>query len=293
MVLPLLFGALFVAGCARPVEDRTKAEKKINASHKRALNLAKPEKNDPYWQSAYAAVQKDPSLAQTAVDRSASAPLPKLVRGSHLEKKLLLTFDDGPHPASTLGLLKILHDEGVPATFFVIGKMVEKRPDLLRAIQKAGQTIANHTFSHVTMIRLPEDEQRTEYRANNDIVRKITGQGMTFCRPPGGDYDASTIRAAQAEGLTTVLWTDDPGDFANPGDGIVLDRSLKRLSNGGVILLHDGSVNTLDTLRELIHEAKARGFTFVSPRQMLDDLGGPIPPSVARERPESKTVAER
>lgn len=245
------------------------------AAHRAKLNLAKEENGDLYWQEARDEVYKTPEelLAQDAGERRRSMPLPKLVRGSHRDKTLLLTFDDGPHASSTLPLLKILADEHVPATFFVIGKMVERRPDLLRAIAKAGHTIGNHTFSHVTLPRLPEDEIQTEYRANDDIVRKVTGQRMRFCRPPGGDYDAKTIRAAEAEGLTTVLWTDDPGDFANPGDGIVLDRTLRRLSNGGVILLHDGSPNTLDVLRELIHEARARGFTFTTPQAMADGIG--------------------
>lgn len=266
----LLFAAL-ASGCARPVEKRTAVEKRRIAAHRASINAAKEETGDPYWQAARAEVYKTPEqlLAQDAGEN-----LPKLVRGPHGTRSLLLTFDDGPHPQSTLPLLKILADEGVPATFFVIGKMVEKRPDLLRAIAKAGHTIGNHTFSHVTLPKLSPDEQRTEYRANDDLVQKITGRRMAFCRPPGGDYDANTIRAAQAEGLTTVLWTDDPGDFANPGDGIVLDRTLKRLSNGGVILLHDGSPNTLDVLRELIHEAKARGFTFTTPQAMVDGLGG-------------------
>ena len=274
---PAVLFALFVSvtGCARPLEERTAREKRINAFHRTKLNTAKEEKNDPYWLQAREEVYRTPEelLAQDARERGQDEPLAKLVRGTHREKSLLLTFDDGPHAASTLPLLKILAEEHVPATFFVIGKMVERRPDLLRAIARAGHTIGNHTFSHVTLPRLPEEEIRTEYRANNEIVRKVVGQTMRFCRPPGGDYDAATIRAAQAEGLTTVLWTDDPGDFANPGDGIVLDRTLKRLSNGGVILLHDGSPNTIDVLRELIHEARARGFEFTTPQAMVEGVG--------------------
>ncbi len=281
----LLF-ALLAAGCARPVEKRTFAEKKVLATHRAKLNLAKEEKDDPYWQAAREEVYKTPEqlLAQDASERRRGQPLAKLVRGSHRAKTLLLTFDDGPHPTSTPAHQKILRDENVSATFFVIGKMVEKRPDLLRAIAQAGHTVANHTFSHVTLPKLPFDDQRTEYRANNEIVEKVVGQKMRFCRPPGGDYDADTIRAAQAEGLTTVLWTDDPGDFANPGDGIVLDRTLKRLSNGGILLLHDGSPNTLDVLRELIHEARARGYEFTTPQEMVDQVGDLRKPPLTAKR---------
>lgn len=264
------------------------------------LNLAKEEKNDPYWQAAAVEVAREPEDVLAHAASIVPPPLGRFVRGSHLKKKLLLTFDDGPHPQSTPLLLRMLHDEKVPATFFVIGKMAEKRPDLILAIKQAGQTLANHSFSHVTLSKLSPEDQRIEYRANNDLVKKLTGIQMRFCRPPGGDLTNVTIRAGQDEGLTTVLWTDDPGDFANPGDGIVLDRTLKRLSNGGVILLHDGSPNTIDVLRELIHEAKARGFSFATPQEMLDDLSelgvpgtGRASKSFVAEREAARGEAER
>ncbi len=287
----VICSSLAAAGCARPVEERTASEKKVRAAHRRTLNLAKEEKNDPRWQEAAAEVAREPEdiLARTTSDTS--QPLGRLVRGSHLKKKLLLTFDDGPHSKSTPVLLRILHEEKVPATFFVIGKMAVKRPDLIQAIHQAGQTLANHSFSHVTLSKLSPEDQRIEYRANNDYVKKLTGVQMRFCRPPGGDLTSATIRAGQDEGLTTVLWTDDPGDFANPGDGIVLDRTLKRLSNGGVILLHDGSPNTMAVLRELIHEAKERGFSFATPQEMVRDLGELQNP-VAAQAPRS-LLAER
>lgn len=255
---------LILFGCAKPIEERTAHEKRVNLEHREMLNLAKEETKDPFWQTAKAELAENPPML--------AAPMTKLIRGPRDNKALLLTFDDGPHPLSTLKLLKILSDEHVPATFFVIGKMAEKHPDLVRAIVRDGHTLANHTFSHVTLPNFSFADQRTEYRANNELIEKISGVRMRFCRPPGGDYNDNTLVAAKAEGLTTVLWTDDPGDFANPGDGIILDRTLKKLSNGGIILLHDGSANTLDTLREFIHEARERGFTFTTPQEMVDGL---------------------
>jgi peptidoglycan-N-acetylglucosamine deacetylase len=257
------------------------------ATHKTAINSAKEEKNDPYWQAAQREVYKTPEnlLAQDAAERHRNTPLPKLIRGSHRLKSLLLTFDDGPHPRSTPELLKILEEEKVPATFFVIGKMAEKHPELVKAIAKGGHTVANHSFSHVTLTKFPRDDIRTEYRANNDLVEKIIGKKMEFCRPPGGDYDADVIRAAEDEGLTTVLWTDDPGDFANPGDQVVLERTLKRLSNGGILLMHDGSPNTIDVIKVIINEARRRGFTFVSPETMVAELGDLRKAPVSSRRP--------
>src|SRR5207244_3919713 len=100
------------------------------------LNLAKEEKGDSYWQAAAAEVGKEPEEVLTRAASATRPQLARLIRGSHLKKKLLLTFDDGPHPRSTPVLLRMLHQEKVPATFFVIGKMAEKRPDLVVAIHQ-------------------------------------------------------------------------------------------------------------------------------------------------------------
>jgi len=142
--------------------------------------------------------------------------------------------------------------------------MVEKHPELLKAIAADGHTIGNHTFSHVTLTKIPVADIQVEYRANNDIVKKTIGQNMKFCRPPGGDYDSDVIHAAEACGLTTVLWTDDPGDYANPGDNVIEERTLAKLTNGGIILLHDGVKETLDVLPQIIAYAKKKGFSFVT-----------------------------
>lgn len=280
----------FLSGCVKPIEERTAREKKVMSAHRQRINLAKEQKDDPNWKQAYEEIASGPREA--VLRPNAAEPLPKLVRGPHDQKSLLLTFDDGPHPAYTPKLLKLLTEESVPATFFVIGKMAEKHPELVRDIVRSGNTIGNHTFSHVTLTRIPAEDIRTEYRANNELIKRLTGVKMTFCRPPGGDYDPTVIRAAQEEGLTTVLWTDDPGDFANPGEAIVLDRTLKKLRNGGVVLLHDGSPNTVNILRELIHEARERGFTFVSPQQMVDGLCAPRRTSTLARRPEAANVSE-
>lgn len=241
-------------------------------------NPATEERKDPLWERAHEEVYKSVDELNAQHDRELrhGKVLAKIMRGDPRQKILALTFDDGPHPQYTPRLLEILDKEQVKATFFVIGKMVERNPDLARAIVAGGHTLGNHTFSHVTLTKIPLLDIATEYQANNDVVQRVTGVKMRFCRPPGGDYDSHVIDAANALGLTTVLWTDDPGDYAQPGDPVVLKRTLSRLSNGGIILLHDGVEQTLDVLPKIIASARARGFRFVS----LDELAR----SIARPR---------
>ncbi len=237
------------------------------------VNPAKMLETDADWIDAAREVYADQGRLKDQLSRLSAKRLNRYVvrRGSVRGLKIALTFDDGPHPQFTPKLVSILKSENVPATFFVIGHMVEQYPDMLKLINSSGFEVANHTYSHVTLTKLTDDQVETEYRADNDAIKKIIGKTPRYCRPPGGDFDLNVLEAAEAQGLKTVLWTDDPGDYYNPGDSIVLETETAKLSPGGVILLHDGSQDTIDTLSKFIQSCKRRGFHFTT----LDDLQKP------------------
>jgi peptidoglycan/xylan/chitin deacetylase (PgdA/CDA1 family) len=228
---------------------------------------------DPDWLDASREVYADQGRIKSQLMRLSTRELKKFVlrRGSERGLKLALTFDDGPHPQFTPRLIEILKKENVPATFFVIGHMVEQYPNLVTDLANAGFEVGNHTFSHVTLTKITDEQAAIEYRANNDVIRHLLGKNPRYCRPPGGDFDLNVLEAAVGEGLTTVLWTDDPGDYYNPGDKVVLESETAAISPGGIVLLHDGSQNTLDTLATFIESCKRRGFRFVT----LDQLQRP------------------
>lgn len=192
----------------------------------------------------------------------------KLMQGNPKIKAVALTFDDGPHPAYTPKILAILKKYNIKATFFVIGKMVEQYPDLIRAEDAAGNLIGNHTYHHVNLNHVPLDEIALEWQACNDAVKAVIHKDMGYCRPPGGDYDADVITAAMDSDLKTVLWTDDPGDYASPGDKVIQNRVLSRIKNGGIILLHDGVQQTVDVLPQIISTLQKRGFKFQTVEEM-------------------------
>ncbi len=84
------------------------------------------------------------------------------------------------------------------------------------------------------------------------------------------------------KGLTTVLWTDDPGDYASPGDKTIEGRVLDRISNGGIILLHDGVQQTVDVLPQIIESLQKRGFTFQTVEEMDKGIRSSKPSSAGR-----------
>ncbi|RYG37924.1 polysaccharide deacetylase family protein [bacterium] len=194
----------------------------------------------------------------------------KIFQGPNLPE-MALTFDDGPHPGKTERLLAVLRRLQVPATFFVIGKMVERAPALTRRIVRMGNQLGNHSYSHVTLTDEPEPWVEGEYRACNETVFRATGVRMAFCRPPGGDYDRDVIRAGVRQGLTTALWSDDPADFDRPAPDDLVRRTVGKFSPGGIILLHDGIEETVQALPQIVAAARAKGYRFVTLRQLALD----------------------
>lgn len=228
------------------------------------VNARLVDKDDAVWKRANSEEYLSVARLHAAHRRFATPTAKVLTRGDQQRKVVTLTFDDGPHPRFTPRLLKVLAENRTKATFFVVGEMVEKYPAMARAIVAEGHEIANHTFSHVNLSKLPEYLVRVEYRAASDVIQKTTGKRPRYARPPGGQLNTGVLQAATAEGMTTVLWNVDPGDYANPGQA-VLQRNIQRtLSNGAIFLLHDGAVEMLDLLPGLIRNLRQTGWQITS-----------------------------
>ncbi len=235
-----------------------------------ALALVKAER-DKYWLVAKHEVYRS-SLelaAQDQTEKLRGQQVDKVLRGPHGRHEIALTFDDGPHPGFTLNILQTLKQNGIHATFFVVGEKAEEYPDLIRAEAAAGDEIGNHTYDHVSLIKIPSEYVATEIKACGDVVQSITGKTPTLFRPPGGEYNPDVARQAQALGCRMILYSDDPGDYAQPGTRLIETRTLDTISDGGIILLHDGSPQTLTILPQIIQRLKARGFRFVTVSQLL------------------------
>ncbi len=239
---------------------------------------------DRYWQEAKKEVYKSVPelLAQHQDELAKGLRYHKLMRGDETKKQIALTFDDGPHPQFTPKLLAILEQQGVKATFFLVGEMAEKSPDLARAEAAAGHDIGNHTYHHVNLTKIPSGQVATEVQACSDVLKAILGQPVDLFRPPGGDYNQQVAEVTEALGYTLTLWTDDPGDYASPGGKVIARRILQRASNGGIVLIHDGVQETIDVLPQVIKALRSQGYTFVTIHEMLSERQGKTPGSAGR-----------
>jgi peptidoglycan/xylan/chitin deacetylase (PgdA/CDA1 family) len=180
-----------------------------------------------------------------------------------------LTFDDAPHPLYTPLLLDILRRSGVRATFFCIGRNALAYPYFVRDMVREGHEVGNHTFHHLRLNRLDEAGIRNELALTNTVLQNITGEGVRYFRPPGGRYSPTVLKVAQELGLRMVFWTDDPADFDNLGTSHLESRLLRRLRPGGIVLLHDNVLQSIEVLPGFLEEARQRGIRMVSAGELL------------------------
>jgi len=187
-------------------------------------------------------------------------------------KEIALTFDDGPDPNATPRILDMLNKEGIKATFFVVGKMVEKYPGLLRQVWKEGHDIGNHTYSHPDLTKLSKEDILEELDKTRLLVKKITGKETHLFRPPGGRYDNKVIVTTTLSGYKMILWTDYPGDFGCPSSKLIYQRTVSGAEDEGIILLHNGLDTTLNALPKIISELKKGKYRFVTISELMEEI---------------------
>ncbi len=193
------------------------------------------------------------------------------------QKIVALTFDDGPYPPYTGEILDILKENHVPATFFVIGKNVEKHPELIQRIVDEGHQLGNHTYNHVDLLKADRRTVADEIDKTNKAVADITGQAPKIVRPPHGFRDPVVMEVMAERGLKVVEWSVMSRDWVNPGVEEIVDRTVKNVKNGSVILLHDGDgvaqaasrAQTVEATRRIIRELAAQGYKFVTVDEIL------------------------
>jgi peptidoglycan/xylan/chitin deacetylase (PgdA/CDA1 family) len=187
------------------------------------------------------------------------------------QRLVALTFDDGPYPVTTPLLLQTLHDLGVPATFFLIGRDAEQFPSLAKAIVASGNEIADHTLTHPDLDKLGAGAVRGELLDGAAMLGRIAPDPAErrLFRPPHGRYTLETIRAAQAAGFDTILWSDDPGDWRSISGATLRAHVLSHATTPEIVLLHSGMVATVASLPDLVARFRKAGYTFVTVGELL------------------------
>ncbi len=184
-------------------------------------------------------------------------------------KVVALTFDDGPHPYYTLELVRLLVKYNVPATFFFVGKQVEKYPEIVEYItQNSLFKVANHTYSHDNLTKLSEEQIFNELYSTDKIFRSIVkddSKVLRIFRPPGGRFDEKVLKVANSMNIKMVLWTIFTNDHLNiPKKKLISKIEDYCVSDKEIILLHSGVIETLNAIEEIIRLLYFKGYKFVT-----------------------------
>ncbi|MFH1368693.1 MAG: polysaccharide deacetylase family protein [Elusimicrobiota bacterium] len=199
------------------------------------------------------------SIAVSSRDAEKLAPPSKIY-----PLKVAITFDDGPHPKYTETLLRLLKDNGVRATFFLVGRQAMEYPNLVRMIVENGHEIESHTLTHRNLAHLSVSEIKAELSKTADILENLSGQRIAYFRPPGGQFNVKVIKAAEQIKMFMVLWTVFPKDHEEQSSSIIIQKVMSQVNDGGVVLFHSGREPTYAALPVIIKLLRDKGYRFVT-----------------------------
>lgn len=199
-------------------------------------------------------------------------------RGGSAGGSVALTFDDGPRDPFTSQILDVLKQEGVKATFFVLGENAVRHPGLVARMAAEGHRVANHGFDHDILMWAGAGAARMQLRLTDQALRQAgAGDPAPLFRPPHGWLSPTAHRAVTAAGYRVTGWTKGVWDTASPGVEKIVSRTAEVLKPGSILLLHDGwrgnqeedRSQTVAALPAIIREGRARGLSFVTVEELI------------------------
>ena len=180
--------------------------------------------------------------------------------------EIALTFDDGPSAAWTPALLDGLKERGVKATFFLIGENADKNPEIVKRMAEEGHLIGNHTYHHVELTKVSENEARLELADTSAVIARITGKEPEYMRPPFGAWQRKLEQEIQ---MLPVLWTIDPLDWTTENQDEIVNKVVTEAEENDIILLHDCYKSSVEAGLRIIDILQEEGFVFVTVDELL------------------------
>lgn len=189
-----------------------------------------------------------------------------------------LTFDDGPVPVYTDSVLAMLNELHVPATFFMVGRAIERYPEIAERVVAQGSEIGNHSFSHARLILKTPRTVREEIEVTDSLIRGVGQQGDIYFRPPFGKRLLVLPLYLSHRDRPAILWSLEPDTYHSRAEDMVQDV-VQHVRPGAIILLHvemRGRSQGRIALRQIIADLKATGYRFVTLSQLMAS-GHPFP----------------
>ena len=180
--------------------------------------------------------------------------------------KIAITFDDGPSSQCTGRLLDGLKERNVKATFFLIGENAKENPELVKRLDEEGHLIGNHTYHHVEITKVSDEEAKKEILDTNEVITSITGKSVEYMRPPFGLWQRNLEMEIE---VLPVMWTIDPLDWTTENVDEIVNKVVTEAEENDIIFLHDCYDSSVDAALRIIDILQKKGFEFVTVDQLI------------------------
>ena len=185
------------------------------------------------------------------------------------EKKIAFTINCAWSADDIDEILETLKSNEIKITFFVVGEWVDKNPEAIKKIYEEGHEIGNHSNTHPHVNNLTDEQNLDEIKKCSEKIEQITGQKTILYRAPYGEYNDNLIKISIENGYYPIQWNRDTLDYRALTGEQMWKRIGEKLQNGDIILSHNGTVHTSDSLDMLIKNIKEKGFQIVKVSDLI------------------------
>lgn len=179
------------------------------------------------------------------------------------ENKVALTMNCAWNAEDIDKILETLEQNNIKITFFMVGDWIEKYPDAVKKIYDAGHEIGTHSDTHPHVNNLSYEKNIEEIENSNNKIENITGNRTDLYRTPYGEYNQIVIKSAQDKGYFTIQWSLDTLDYTGVTGEEMWNRIKNKISSGDIILMHNGTKHTADSLEKIIKNIKEKNLEIV------------------------------
>lgn len=185
------------------------------------------------------------------------------------EKKVALTMNCAWNADDIDSILETLDKSQVKITFFIVGDWADKYPEAVKKIYEHGNEIGNHSNTHKHVNKLSSEKNVEEIEKASEKLKQITGQDVNLYRCPYGEYNDTVINAAKQINYYTIQWSLDTLDYTGLTGDKMWERLDNKLKNGDIILMHNGTEHTADSLEMIINNIQKKGYEVVKTSDLI------------------------
>ena len=185
------------------------------------------------------------------------------------KKEIALTINCAWNDSDIDKIIEVLKSNNVKATFFMVGDWVEKYPEAVKKINQEGHEIGSHSDTHPHVNQLSSEENLEEIKTSSKKIEQITNKKVTLYRPPYGEYNNTVIKVANENSYIPIQWSLDTLDYTGITGNEMWNKIKDKISNGDIILMHNGTEHTADSLDMIIKNIKEKEFNLVTVSDLI------------------------